>query len=311
MTAGFLYVLINPSMPGLAKVGKTTRNPSDRVSELSSATGVATPFLLAYQQPVRDCDAAESWVHSELERGGHRVSSNREFFSALLHEIVAVIAKSAEIAPDVTETQASETAAGSTAALIGELMALAHAYKEGTTDVIRNEQKAYNCYAQAGKLGSADGCFLAGASLLSPERGRRDPDGALDWFKRAVSLGAWSTLGDIANLFSNVGQRESAEASWSKFWAAAQYEPDAVRHVGIGGASYFLSLVRKRVGHIATEKQVLPHAKLILNSLLAYHSAAQEELDKEWDQESDIRCRDLFIASQMVEEIIARGSEAN
>lgn len=86
MANGFLYVLINPAMPGLAKVGKTTRNPSNRVSELSAATGVPSPFILAYQQPVQDCHAAEVWVHAELERNGYRVATNREFFKAPLHE---------------------------------------------------------------------------------------------------------------------------------------------------------------------------------------------------------------------------------
>jgi hypothetical protein len=84
MAAGFLYVLINPSMPGLAKVGKTERNPTERVGELSSATGVPSRFILAFQQPVADCDFAELWVHRELERGGYRLTSGREFFNAPL-----------------------------------------------------------------------------------------------------------------------------------------------------------------------------------------------------------------------------------
>ena len=41
---GYVYVLINSSMPNLVKIGKTTKDPNERVKELSSATGVATPF---------------------------------------------------------------------------------------------------------------------------------------------------------------------------------------------------------------------------------------------------------------------------
>ena len=40
---GFVYALINPSMEGLVKVGKTKRDPKGRANELSGATGV-TPF---------------------------------------------------------------------------------------------------------------------------------------------------------------------------------------------------------------------------------------------------------------------------
>ena len=36
---GYVYILTNPSMPGLVKVGKTTNTPNQRMSELHS-TGV-------------------------------------------------------------------------------------------------------------------------------------------------------------------------------------------------------------------------------------------------------------------------------
>jgi hypothetical protein len=45
---GFIYILINPSMAGLVKIGKTTRDPEARAKELSQATGVPTPFYVAY-----------------------------------------------------------------------------------------------------------------------------------------------------------------------------------------------------------------------------------------------------------------------
>lgn len=82
MSAGFLYVLTNPSMPGLVKVGKTVRDPRIRVKELSSPTGVPTPFELAYVEAFDDCHTAERRVHAALAAGGIRVSSKREFFEA-------------------------------------------------------------------------------------------------------------------------------------------------------------------------------------------------------------------------------------
>lgn len=70
MTAGYLYVLTNPSIANLAKVGKTRREPAQRVAELSSSTGVPAPFILVFQQPVADCDGAEAWVHEALTSRG-------------------------------------------------------------------------------------------------------------------------------------------------------------------------------------------------------------------------------------------------
>ncbi|WP_220385717.1 GIY-YIG nuclease family protein, partial [Klebsiella pneumoniae] len=43
---GWVYVLSNPCMPGIYKVGMTTTSPEVRARELSSATGVPAPFKI-------------------------------------------------------------------------------------------------------------------------------------------------------------------------------------------------------------------------------------------------------------------------
>ena len=50
--AGYVYILSNSGMPGLLKIGRTTRSVGDRVAELNSATGVPAPF------------AVEAWFES-------------------------------------------------------------------------------------------------------------------------------------------------------------------------------------------------------------------------------------------------------
>lgn len=79
--SGYLYLFINPSMPGLVKIGRTSRKPDHRVGELTSATGVPTPFLLVYEVFVIDTATAETYVRKRLEELGSRVSENREFFN--------------------------------------------------------------------------------------------------------------------------------------------------------------------------------------------------------------------------------------
>ena len=75
---GWVYILTNPAMPGLVKIGLTTRNPSARSAELTAATGVPLPFVIAWSRAVSDCAYVESAVHRMLD--DRRVSGKREFF---------------------------------------------------------------------------------------------------------------------------------------------------------------------------------------------------------------------------------------
>ncbi len=81
MPKGEVYILINPSMPGLVKIGKTSRRSQDRVIELSAHTGIPSPFILIYHREFEDVDKAEKSMHSILEEQGTRNTSNREFFN--------------------------------------------------------------------------------------------------------------------------------------------------------------------------------------------------------------------------------------
>ncbi len=85
---GYVYILTNPSMPGLVKVGKTTTTPNQRMSELHS-TGVPTPFELEFSISVNDCHKAERSAHKALHYC--RVSANREFFQVTAKQAIEKI----------------------------------------------------------------------------------------------------------------------------------------------------------------------------------------------------------------------------
>ena len=72
-----VYVLTNPTMPGLIKIGRTT-NLEQRVKSLSSDTGVPLPFEVFYACSVRDADEVERALHNAF--GDHRINPKREFF---------------------------------------------------------------------------------------------------------------------------------------------------------------------------------------------------------------------------------------
>ena len=69
-------------MPGLLKIGKTTKNPNSRMRELNS-TGVAQAFVLELALAVENCSNAEKYSHHILR--SYRVNRKREFFKISAH----------------------------------------------------------------------------------------------------------------------------------------------------------------------------------------------------------------------------------
>lgn len=91
---GWVYVLSNPCMPGIYKVGMTTTSPEVRARELSSATGVPAPFKIEaafYSHSPLD---SEKEVHEALSEW--RVNESREFFEIELEEILHACSLSCE-----------------------------------------------------------------------------------------------------------------------------------------------------------------------------------------------------------------------
>ncbi len=84
-----IYILTNPMLPDLIKIGRTDRSPEERAAELSSASGVPTPFRVFRSFCVRESLSAEIAIHARLEE--YRVASNREFFRIDPEWAVAVI----------------------------------------------------------------------------------------------------------------------------------------------------------------------------------------------------------------------------
>lgn len=84
-----VYVLTNPAMPGLVKVGKTTQlEVEDRMKQLFS-TGVPVPFECAFACQVKDATEVEKALHFAF--GGSRINPNREFFQIEPERVVAVL----------------------------------------------------------------------------------------------------------------------------------------------------------------------------------------------------------------------------
>lgn len=94
--SGLIYVLSNGSMPGLLKIGRTSRPVSERIDKLSSGTSVPSPFVcegfFASEDPSRD----EQRVHNALNQ--YKVKG-REFFACSVEHAFAVIQSILGVSP--------------------------------------------------------------------------------------------------------------------------------------------------------------------------------------------------------------------
>lgn len=87
-TPGFVYILTNPAMPGLIKIGKTRLNPADRAAQLHT-TGVPAGFQVQYACRTPDPEAVEQAMHVAF--GPTRLSHKREFFQLSVEQAIAVL----------------------------------------------------------------------------------------------------------------------------------------------------------------------------------------------------------------------------
>ena len=106
---GIVYLLTNPCMPGIVKIGKTSRTDlQNRMKELYT-TGVPVPFECVYACRIKlsHMDKLETTLHSAF--APYRVNKNREFFSIKPEQAIAFM-KFVDNIQDVTSEVSAEIA---------------------------------------------------------------------------------------------------------------------------------------------------------------------------------------------------------
>jgi T5orf172 domain/Sel1 repeat len=232
---GFLYVLANSAMPGLVKVGKTNRSPSERAGELSGVTGVPTPFIVIYEQLFQDCDAAETFVHTFLAQKGHRISDAREFFNAPSNTVIRAIG----LAPGAIEGAATENNTDSSDdfferrtpdeldALVlmqprkanpwDDILAEANDYYYGHDDCIQDYAEALRLYLQAAKLGSIAAHVAIGDIYAAGDGVRVNAEKALNFYKEGARKGSWLCYWKMGMLFGAQKNYANADKCFALF----------------------------------------------------------------------------------------------
>ena len=85
----WVYVLSNPTMPSLLKIGYTKNLPEERAKQISAATGVALPYKVEWAYKCFNGETVEREVHHKLK--SKRANNSKEFFWINLEEPKEVI----------------------------------------------------------------------------------------------------------------------------------------------------------------------------------------------------------------------------
>ena len=91
MDNGIVYLLTNPVMPGLVKIGMTTQEDIDKRMKELYTTGVPVPFECKFACRVKksDCLKIEKALHKAFDP--QRVNQNREFFRINVEQAQAIL----------------------------------------------------------------------------------------------------------------------------------------------------------------------------------------------------------------------------
>lgn len=105
-----IYILTNPVMPDLVKIGKTS-NLENKIRELSTHSGIPVPFEVYYAYIVADSNKVESYLHDRFKN--HRINPKREFFRISPEKVLSILkqVESGTITPsgDYVENQKRTT----------------------------------------------------------------------------------------------------------------------------------------------------------------------------------------------------------
>lgn len=154
----YIYILLNPAHKSLLKIGRTSRTPDERAQELSKATGVPSPFFVAYESLVSDSNLAEKLIHQELSSQGYRLNPSREFFEVPLKVAVSVVDRICQSLPsgnDLLDDEAEFEENGSDR----DYLALGLDHMTGTGTVLQDYIEARKCFEKAVALGNGSAYF--------------------------------------------------------------------------------------------------------------------------------------------------------
>jgi hypothetical protein len=86
---GYIYCFSSKSMPGIYKIGMTTRTPEERLKDANSSNTWKPPIPYNIEMSVKVSHpyVKEQSLHKLLQHYGKRIHPRREFFNISIYEV--------------------------------------------------------------------------------------------------------------------------------------------------------------------------------------------------------------------------------
>ena len=94
MTAGWLYALTTSSLPGVIKIGRTTRDPVTRARELGGYAGATADYVVVAHAAVSDAVACETQAHRMLRHCRRKGTELFDITPARARAVIFAVARS-------------------------------------------------------------------------------------------------------------------------------------------------------------------------------------------------------------------------
>lgn len=197
----YIYILINPAIPNLVKIGRTDRSPENRASELAT-TGVPTAFIVAYEHQVANSRGAESAIHALLQEKGFRPEASREFFKIPLKTAVAVVSEiCVAYEGETSEDEYSSSLNSNSLGAAQEYFWKGFEAYHGDGDELQSYSKALEYLEISHKLGDLSASDLIANIYLWGLAGRKMPEKAISILQQAGSAGDPDAFLKLARIF--------------------------------------------------------------------------------------------------------------
>lgn len=263
---GYVYILVNPSANEFLKIGKTERDPEARAKELSSATGVPTPFYVAFQSYFQDCTRAEEFVHARLAH--YRVANNREFFRVPLRQAIDAILEAERTLQKTVSQNVEPSNTGDDASLDELSLASdepwqacydeAEAYYNGYGNTLQDYGEALRLYKQAAKLGCVKAFRQIGHMYREGEGCIADTQMALEYFKEGTRYGDGACWAEMAGIFFKEGHWDNFDKCWSRYFESEHFTREPVAN-NVGSTARGLYALKYVENLTSRENHDFPH----------------------------------------------------